>query len=115
MESGDKSNFDGEHSMTFSTLIRITDKENTNEKPKIAEKNIIKETGDRNVQRKFVERDVGKIVYHHIGTSTDNRIPKKHRRLEDMIYQKLSKNDENLQMRWGMLKEGVAAKIVGRS
>ena len=102
MESGNKSKFDGELSKKFSTLLRIIDEENTNENERnskkeaeIAEKNFIKETGDRIVQGKFVKRDVGKIVYHHDGTSTDNRIPKKLPRLEDMIYQNFSKHDES--------------------
>ena len=100
-ESGNKSKFDGELSKKFSTLSRIIDEENTNENERnskkeaeIAEKNFIKETGDRIVGGKFVKRDVGKIVYHHDGSSTDNRIAKKVPRLEDYLLSKLSKDGE---------------------
>ena len=99
MESGNKSKFDGELSKKFSTLSRIIDEESTNESERnskkeaeLAEKNFIKETGDRIVTGKFVKRDVGKIVYHHDGTSSDNRIPKKVPRLEDYLYGKYSKD-----------------------
>ena len=101
MEGGNKSKFDGELSKKFSTLSRIIDEENTNENERnskkeaeIAEKNFIKETGDRIVTGKFVKRDIGKVVYHHDGTSTDNRIPKKLPRLEDYLYGKFSKDVE---------------------
>ena len=102
MEAGNKSKGDGELSKKFATIHKIIEEEHTNEierhakkEAELAEKNLIQETGDRIVSQRVSKRDIGKVVHHLDGTVSDNRIPKKGPRFEDVLYQKMAPTVEN--------------------